>query len=228
MRIDKLLLCIFLLCITYIFAVELYPIDVCNPYLLLVRLGAILLNVAYSLVAATIFYLIIVYRPAKRKWTKIAADIIFKTNVINNQINSLQFKVKVGEDYIFDINKIKIALNEYEVDKANSEEELYSGLSLLRSKLIPIINSLKAYNDLLDDDYLEKLSGIENYLQNGNAFQGTNRLNLSLSDEDMIFQGVFIANKQLKELKLEMERNNKKLLALHAQKFRKRNFPNES
>jgi hypothetical protein len=80
----------------------------------------------------------------------------------------------------------------------------------------------------LDDHYLEKLSGIENYLQNGNAFQGTNRLNLSLSDEDMIFQGVFIANKQLKELKLEMERNNKKLLALHAQKFRKRNFPNES
>jgi hypothetical protein len=226
MSFNKLLLYIFLSCLFYILVVELCLIDVYNPSLTLVRLGAILLKIAYSFVAATVFYLINVYIPKKRRWAKIAADIIFKTSVINNQISLLHMRTEIGENDIWDNNKIKSALSK--IDEM-SVESVYSDWShhlfLLKLKLLDLINSLKAYNDLLSDDYLVLLVSIENYLLVANAFQGANRLNIRLVDEELSFQGIFIANKLLKDLKLDLERENKRLLDRQREKFRKKNYP---
>jgi hypothetical protein len=173
-------------------------------------------------VAATIFYLINVYIPKKRRWSKIVSDIIFKTNVINNQISSLHIQTQIGENDIFENSKIKSALSKID-ESAYSEWSNY--LFLLKLKLLDNINSLKAYNDLLEDDYLLQLVSIENYLLTANAFQGPHRLNLYFADEELTFQGVFIANSLLKSLKLDIERKNKRLLECQRQKFRKKNFP---
>jgi hypothetical protein len=183
------------------------------------KIGVIFSKILYSIIAASIFYLIsqyfLIHIPRQQKKIKILRYVYTKTNYLNYIIEDLQMKLGFNS-----LNKNVVefkGLNEllYKINPDNPISEYknwYQYLYHFKLKILEIIGSINVYNEYLSIEFHEEILSIEKILITPlDIYSGYKKYNLdNLLHLQKDFQDLIIHNKHLQEIKSKEWDNTKK------------------
>ena len=167
------------------------------------KAGDILLNVAYSIIAACFFYIVSVFIPRRRKEVKVIFNIVLKTKTINDIIGILKHNLGIKQDIDFtnkeNYDRITgVIITDHDI---NGFANWYQYLYYVRTEVTEIIRSITLYNDYLSDDYLHAIIYLENELFNPYVFVPFKFLTPNdFTLEKFPIRQVLFYDKKLKEL----------------------------
>jgi hypothetical protein len=201
----KLIGSAFLFCFVYILFYELLFTRWDRPNFTFYKLGVIASKTAYSIIAASIFYLISqyipIYLPRQIRKRKVLYSVHLKTDVIGMRVDNLKFNLGVnGDDFYNDFDKKVNAINP--TCPVEQFENWYLYLFQIKTTLIDLIRSIAIIHDNLSFEYMDELSWIEYQLSKPHTFEGRRTLACDdLSYAQIQLQEIIVHNKHLQELK---------------------------
>jgi hypothetical protein len=216
----KIIFPCFLLAFIYIILYELilmnYPSQTRFGY----QIGIITSRISYSIVAASIFFLLSVYLPVylprKKKKRKILFEIYQKTLIIDTLIQHLKFDLGIEEHEFTNVQIFREKLSRKNPDMpvgafANWHQYLYR----LKTKLIDVVRSMSFYNEYLSEEFFDELLILERQLLSIYTFEGYKLIesnNLSYAEIDL--QELMVHNRHIQQLReLEFKKYEKQFEA---------------
>jgi hypothetical protein len=203
----RLVLGIFIPTLMYVLLYELWLVDIPASSKFGFKIGLIISKIGYSIIAASIFYLISqyipVYRPRQQRKIKILFEIYQKTLIINSYIGALKLKLNISESDFKNSELFKSIIHTINPDKPIDEfADWHHYLFYLKSKLLDIVRSMTFYHDYLSKDFLHELIIMERQLLSPHTFEGYKTLGSSdLSYAEIDIQELLVHNKHLQDLR---------------------------
>jgi hypothetical protein len=229
MKCNRIILLIFTVCVLYILTIDVLFVNVPAYSTTLYRMGKVILGLAYSLTASSIFYYIAVYLPDVYLKRKFVSSMYRRTNLINDQVRDLFYYMGIDTnsgDYESVYKELEKRTREINPDHAiNEYPDWYQYFSAFKADISDLIRSITVYHVYLDKDYLNELTLIEDQLASKINFGGYKQLAINnLSYASLGLHEIYVHNHILKQINQKLYERYKTLIDKEAKKYRKNNY----
>lgn len=198
------------------------------------KAGVIASKIAYSILAASIFYLVTqylgIYLPRQKKKLKIILPYVHRQTVtLDTILSTLKFNLNIHGNDFKNSEAFRRILKDIEVDKPVGEfSDWHQYLYHMKFQILDVIRGIYFYSEYLTEDYLHEIVLIEERLMSTITFVGYKKLACTdLSYGELDIQEILVHNLHLQTIRQSETKKYEKEFKASGQEYRQKYYSND-